>query len=173
MNLFVQVHLPPVPLLQTIKKYKSSIGNDQNYAFVRGGSNDKMDAVASTWMIPISMDWAPMFVDCSNFGTAFRQLVDLFDWIEKNNQDRLMPLLGMVALACCGTDTLSMAISTLSTRWTQLKYHATTRKWAEEAWLVHLHEMLEEDSQSLISSSPAPWSRSKMISFMPGQDARQ
>ncbi len=89
-----------------------------------------------------------MFVDCPNFGTAFRQLVDLFDSIEKFEWDHLMPLLEMVALAGCGMDTLSMAINKLSTQWMKLKNHMTTRKWAEEAWLVHLHGMLEEDSQS-------------------------
>jgi hypothetical protein len=82
-NLFVRVHLPPAPLLQTIKKYKSSCGNDQNYAFDWGASNNKMDTVTSTWMIPIPMEWAPMFVDGPNFGTVFRWLVDLFDSIEK------------------------------------------------------------------------------------------
>jgi hypothetical protein len=155
-NMFVRVHLPPAPLLQTIDKYKPSLCNDQKYALFRLASDDKTDTVASTWMIPILIEWALMFADCPNFGTAFHCLVDLFDLIEKIKQDHVTPLLEMVALACCRTDTLSMAISTLSTCWMQLKYHATTRKQAEEAWLVHLHDMLEEDSQSLRSLSPAP-----------------
>ncbi len=155
MNLFVQVHLPPAHLLHTIKKYKSSLGNDQNYAFVWGASDNKTDTVASTQMILIPMKWAPMFVDCPNIGTAFHWLVDLFDSIEKNDQDHLMSLLEMAALVCCGMDTLSTAVSILSTCWTQLQYHVTTRKWVEEEWSVHLHDMLEEDSQSLRSLSPA------------------
>ncbi len=97
-----------------------------------------------------------MFVDCQSFGTAYRWLVDLFNLIEIIERDHLMPLLEMVSLVCCGMDTLLTAISTLSTCWTQLKYHATTRKWAEEAWSVHLHGMSEKDSQSMCSSSPAP-----------------
>jgi hypothetical protein len=44
-----------------------------------------MDAIASTWMILIPMEWAPMFVDGPNFSTAFQHLVDLFDSIEKSN----------------------------------------------------------------------------------------
>jgi hypothetical protein len=115
-NLFMRVHLPPAPLLQTIKKYKPSLCNDQKYAFVQGVFNEKMDVVASTRMFPIPMEWTLMFVDGPNFGTAFQRLVDLFDSIEKIEWDHLMPLLEMVALACCGTDTLPNAIITLSTR---------------------------------------------------------
>ncbi len=154
-NLFVRVHLPPAPLLQTIKKYNPSLGNDQNYAFVRESFDDKMDTIASTWMVLIFMEWVPMFVNCPNFGTVIHWLVDLFDLIEKLERDHLMPLLKMVALVCCGRYTLPTAISTLSTCLTQLKYHATTRKWAEEVWLVHLHDMSEEDSQSSHSLSHA------------------
>jgi hypothetical protein len=66
-----------------------------------------------------------------------------------------MPLLEMVALACCGADTLQNAISTLSTCWTQLKYHVTTRKWEEKLWSVQLDVMSEDDSQSLCSLSLA------------------
>ncbi len=111
----MQVHHSPTPLLQTIKKYNTSLGNDQNYAFVQGSSDDKTDAIAATWMVLIPMEWAPMFVDCPNFGTVIRWLVDLFDSIEKIERDHLMPLLKMVTLACCGMYTLPMAISTLST----------------------------------------------------------
>jgi hypothetical protein len=137
-NLFMRVHLPPAPLLQIIKKYKPSLCNDQIKAFVWGASNKKTDAITSTWMILIPMEWAPMFVDGPNFGTVFRCLVDLFILIGKIEQDHLMPLLEMVALACCGTDTLPNAVSTLSTHWTQLKNHVTTREWAEKSRLVHL-----------------------------------
>jgi hypothetical protein len=83
-NLFMWVHLPPAPLLQTIKNYKPSLCNDQKYACAWGASNKKTDAFVSTWMIPIHMEWAPMFVDGPNFGTAFQCLVDLFNSIEKN-----------------------------------------------------------------------------------------
>ncbi len=66
-------------LLQTINNYKPSLCNDQKYAFVQGASNNKMYAITLTWMIPVPMEWAPMFVDCPNFSTAFHWLVDLFD----------------------------------------------------------------------------------------------
>jgi hypothetical protein len=38
-NLFMRVHLPSAPLLQTIEKYKPALCNDQKYAFVRGASD--------------------------------------------------------------------------------------------------------------------------------------
>ncbi len=60
--LFVRVHFPPMPLLQTIKKYSSSLCNDLKYAFVQKDSDNKRDAVASTRMIPIPMmpgGWGP------------------------------------------------------------------------------------------------------------------
>jgi hypothetical protein len=50
-NLFMRVHLPPAPLLQTIEKYKPALCNEQIYAFVRGASDEKTDAVASIRMI--------------------------------------------------------------------------------------------------------------------------
>jgi hypothetical protein len=64
-----------------------------------------MDAIVSTHMILIPMECAAMFVNGPYFGTAFRRLVDLFNSNDKIERDHLMPLLGMVALACCGTDT--------------------------------------------------------------------
>jgi hypothetical protein len=51
------------------------------------------------------MEWAPMLVDGNKFGTALQRLVDLFNLIKKIEWDHLMPLLEIVALACCGTDT--------------------------------------------------------------------
>ena len=48
-----------------------------------------------------------------------------------------MPILEMMATACCGADNSGEARSTLSSKWTQLKFHKGTRLWAEEAWKMH------------------------------------
>jgi hypothetical protein len=85
-NLIMWVYLPLAPPLQTIKKYKPSLCNDQKYAFVWGATDNKTDTVASTRMIPIPMKWVLMFIDGSNFGTAFWRLVDLFDSLKKMNE---------------------------------------------------------------------------------------
>ncbi len=83
------------------------------------------------------MEWASLLVDNPTFGMAIRQMFDLFDSVSKEDQVKRMRILEMMATGCCGADNLGEARSTLSSAWTQLKFHKGTRLWAEEVWKMH------------------------------------
>ena len=71
-------------------------------------------------MIPIPMEWVPMFVDGPNFGTAFCWVFDLFDSLNEDDQTGLYPILEVIGMVCCTANDSDMPPSTLSTQWTCL-----------------------------------------------------
>ncbi len=137
-DMFARLHLPEVNLKETQRFYSDEANrNDMSSLF-------KLDLAASelvqglvTRLIPLPMEWASLFVDNPTFGTAIRQMFNLFNLVSEEDQVERMPILEMMATACCGADNSGEARSTLSSVWTQLKFHKGTRLWAEEAWKMH------------------------------------
>ena len=120
-TLFKQFHLPMACLAETHVWYRSRTnGNDQLSKFVVDPSITTRVTGAVTRLIPIPLEWAPMFLDGLTFGMAFRRMFDLLDSLEEDDQTELLPILEMMGMACCAADDSDMAHSTLSTQWTRL-----------------------------------------------------
>jgi hypothetical protein len=155
-TLFQWFNLPSARLVETHKWYRSQAnGNDQNNTFLVDLSVTVKATGAVTRLIPIPLEWAPMFIDGPNFGTAFRWVFDLFNSLDEDDWSDLYPILNMIGMACCAADDSDMPPSTLSTQWTRLTYHARTKKWAMEAWARHSEpvEQAHSDQEDHLSSA--------------------
>jgi hypothetical protein len=137
-TLFKHFHLPTVRLAETHARYRSRAdGNDQLPTFMVDPSITTQVTGAVTRLIPIPLEWAPMFLDGPTFGMAFRRMFDLLDSLEEEDQNKLLPILEMMGMACCAADESDMAPSTLSSQWTRLTHHTRTKEWAAEVWAWH------------------------------------
>jgi hypothetical protein len=122
-TMFWSHFLLPVRLLETVRRYSTQAnGKDQNNTFVVDPAVTESVTGPVTQVIPIPMEWAPMFVDGPNFGIAIRRVFDLFDSLDKDDRVNLYPIAEMMGMACCATDNGVGVVSTLSTRWTHLMY---------------------------------------------------
>jgi hypothetical protein len=155
-TLFQRFNLPSACLVETHKWYHSRAnGNNQNNTFLVDPSVTVKATGAVTRLIPIPLEWAPMFIDGPNFGPAFRRVFDLFDSLDGDDRSDLDPILDMIGMACCAADDSDMPPSTLSTQWTRLTYHARTKRWATEAWARHSEpvEKAHLDQEDHLSSA--------------------
>jgi len=138
-TLFQRFDLPLARLKETHDWYRSTANrNDQNNTFIVDPSISVKVAGAVTRWIPIPLKWASMFLDGPNFGTTVRRMFDLFDSLVEEERSDLYPIFEMICMACCAANDSDMPVSTLSTQWTCLTYHALTKRWAAEAWARHL-----------------------------------
>jgi hypothetical protein len=160
-TLFQQFNLPPACLVKTFAKYSlRANGNNQCHTFVVDPLVTARVTRVVTRMISIPMEWASMFVDGPNFGTAFCRVFDLFDSLKEENRTALYPILEMIGVVCCAADDSAIPPSTLSTQRTRLTYHAWTKRWAAEAWVRH-SDLVEqapldpEDPPPLAAPSPS------------------
>ncbi len=120
-TMFRSLFLPLVHLPETLHRYSARAnGNDQNNTFVINPAVTERVTGPVTRVIPIPMEWAPMFVDGPNFGTTIRRVFDLFDSLNKNDRVDLYPIAEMMGMACCAADTGGGGVSTLSPSWTRL-----------------------------------------------------
>ena len=137
-TLFKRFHLPTARLAETHARYRSRAdGNDQFSTFVVDLLITTQVTGAVTRLIPIPLEWAPMFLDGPAFGMVFRRMFDLLDSLDEEDQNELLPILEMMGMACCTADESDMAPSTLSSQWTHLTHHTRTKEWAAEAWAQH------------------------------------
>jgi len=127
--LFQWFNLPSANLDGSQQWYSSQAnGNDRKNTFLVDPAITVKANGAVTRLIPIPLEWAPMFLDGPNFGTAFRRIFDLYDSLDEDDRSDLYPIVEMKGMACCTADTSNMAPSTLSTQWTRLTYHARTKR---------------------------------------------
>jgi hypothetical protein len=142
---FFGLHLPNVNLKETQLFYSNEAkGNDTSSLFAMDLATEELVRGPVNLMIPIPMEWASLFVDNSSFGSAIWRMFNLFDLLTKGEQIKCMPILEMMATACCGVDNSGEARSTLSSKWTQLRFHAGMKRWAEEAWAAHILPPVKE-----------------------------
>ena len=79
-TLIKRFHLPTARRAETHAQYRSwADGNDQLPTFVVDPSIMTRVTGAVTRLIPIPLEWAPMFLDGPTFGMAFRRMFDLYD----------------------------------------------------------------------------------------------
>ncbi len=135
--LFRRLYLPRVSVTETVKAYKQDSKGDYAHTFVLDPTVKDRKAKPTTRMMPIPLEWAPMFVDNPNFlGTAIQRMKDLFMSVTDDERYRLVKIFGMMTRACCATKASDGADSTLAIDWRRLKYHAKTWAWAEERWVL-------------------------------------
>ena len=138
-ELFARVDLPDVNIQETLRFYSDEEnGNDACSSFELNPTAVGLGRSRATPMIPIPMEWAALFLDNPTFGVAIRRMFDLFDSLDTDAQVQRMPILAMMATACCGSDNSGEAKSALASEWTQLRFHRGTRVWAEETWRTYL-----------------------------------
>jgi hypothetical protein len=108
--------LPPV-LLSNMACYYADRVNDEYYC-----TTVAPDAGGAGWaplcgcLIPIPVEWAPMFLDYPDSGTAFCRLVDLVNSVNKAERGKLTYLARSVAYACLSTSKEGHLVSTMSAR---------------------------------------------------------
>ncbi len=150
-DLFKRVYLPQVLVMDTLKVYKQDSEGDYTHTFVLDPETRHKKAKPTTRMMPILLEWAPMFVDNPDFGTMVRRMRDLFMSVTDDERYRLVDIFGMMTRACCATREEDRAGSTLAINWRKLKYHAKTRAWAEEKWAL-LKSNVGEDEEAMEQS---------------------
>jgi hypothetical protein len=173
-TLFQRFNLPRAPVAETNARYSSQAnGNNQSHTFVVDPLVTARVTGAVTRMIPIPMEWVPMFVDGPNFGTAFCWVFDLFDSLNEDDQTGLYPILEVIGMVCCTANDSDMPPSTLSTQWTRLMYHAWTKRWAAEAWARHLDPVEQAPLDPEDPLPPAALSPSAQLQDLFGQQRRR
>ncbi len=134
-ELFFRLHLPDVNLKNMQLFYSNKTkGNNSISLFAMDPATKELGRGPVTRIIPIPMEWASLFVDNPSYGSEIPRMFDLFDSLTKDEQVNRMPILEMMATACCGADNSGKVKSTLLSKWAQLRFHAGTKCWAAEAW---------------------------------------
>jgi hypothetical protein len=134
--LFKRLYLPRVSAMETVKAYKQDSKGDYAHTFVLNPTIKDWKAKPTTRMMPIPLELAPMFVDNPDFGMAIQRMRGLFMSITDDERYRLVEIFGMMTRACCAVKASDGADSTLAVNWQRLTYHAKTRVWAEEKWVL-------------------------------------
>ncbi len=68
-DLFERVYLPQVLVTDTVKAYEQDSEGDYTHTFFLDPATRDKKAKPTTRMMPIPLEWAPMFVDSPDFGT--------------------------------------------------------------------------------------------------------
>jgi hypothetical protein len=68
--LFKRLYLSRVSVTETVMAYEQDSDGDYAHTFVPDPTVEDRNTKPTTWMMPIPLKWAPMFVDNINFRTA-------------------------------------------------------------------------------------------------------
>jgi hypothetical protein len=120
--LFKRLYLPRVLVAETVKEYKQDSDGNYAHTFVLDQTVKDWNTKPTTRMMPIPLEWAPMFVDNPNFGTVIRRMRDLFMSITDDKRYRLVKIFEMMTRACCAAKVSDGASSTLAIDWRRLIY---------------------------------------------------
>jgi hypothetical protein len=155
-QIFWLLTLPPVSLSNTARYYEDG-ANDKYYR-----TTVAPDARGAGWapscghFIPIPVEWAPMFLDYPDSGTAFRRLVDLVNLVDEAEQGRFTYLAWSMAYACLFASKEEHPVSTMSAQWKRLVMSRTTRTWATSAWTGQPPSDKAEEDRPITSASKPP-----------------
>jgi hypothetical protein len=133
-QLFRPLTLPPVLLSDTAIFYAEEAIGEYYRATVVPDAGGTGWAPACGRLIPIPVEWAPMFLDYPDSGTAFCRLVDLINSVHGAEQDKFTYLAQSMAYACLSASEEEQPLSTMSSKWKRMVMSKTTRKWATGAW---------------------------------------
>jgi hypothetical protein len=125
--------LPPVSLSDTARYYADRANNEYYRTTVAPDAGGAGWAPSCECLITIPVEWAPMFLDYSDSGTAFRRLADLVNLVDEAKQGKFTYLAQSVAYACLFASKEEHPVSTMSARWKRLVMSRTMRTWATRA----------------------------------------
>jgi hypothetical protein len=113
-QLFRLLTLPPVLLSNTARYYADGANNEYYRTTVAPDARGAGWAPSCGHLIPIPVEWAPIFFDYPDSGTAFRRLVDLVNSVDKAKQGKFTYLAWSMAYACLSASKEEHPVSTLS-----------------------------------------------------------
>jgi hypothetical protein len=109
--------------------------NDKNYhATVAPDARGPGWAPACRRLIPIPVEWAPMFLDYPDSGTVFRRLVDLVNSVDGAEQDKYTYLAWSIAYTCLSVTKEEHPVSTMAARWKCVVMSRAMKTWVMSAW---------------------------------------
>jgi hypothetical protein len=126
--------LPCLSLSNTARYYADRANNEYYRTTVTPDAGGAGWAPSCGRLIPIPVEWAPMFLGYPDSGTAFRRLVDLVNSVDKAERGKFTYLARSVAYTCLSASKEEHPVSTMSTHWKQLVMLRTMRTWATSAW---------------------------------------
>ncbi len=148
--------LPPVLLSNTARYYADRANNKYYRTKVAPDAGGAGWAPLCGCLIPIPVEWAPMFLDYLDSGTAFPRLVDLVNLVDKAEQGRFTYLAQSVAYACLSASEEEHPVTTMSTRWKRLVMLRTTRTWTTSAWTDQPPSDKAKEDRPITSASKQP-----------------
>jgi hypothetical protein len=164
-------NLPQVLLSDTARFYEDKT-NDKYYpTTVVPDEEGPGRAPACGQLIPIPVEWAPMFLDSyPKAGTAFRRLVNLVNLVDRAEQDKFTYLARSMAYACLSANKGEPHVSTMFIQWKRMVMSRPTKTWAQSIWTGPLlPEEAEEDRPRATACPPTTSNFSNVF----GGQARQ
>ena len=134
-QLFRLLTLPPVLLSETANFYANPANGGYYCATVVPDAGGPDWAPTCGRLIPIPIEWAPMFLDYPDLGTAFCRLVDLINSVGEAKKNNFTYLARSMAYACLSASEDEFPISTMSSKWKRLVMSRVTKAWATRAWM--------------------------------------
>jgi hypothetical protein len=116
-QLFRLLTLPPVSLSDTAWYYDEEKNDEYYRATVAPDAGGPGWAPACRRLIPIPVEWAPIFLDYPDLGTAFCRLVDLVNLVDGAEQDKYTYLAWSIAYACLSATKEEHPVSKMAARW--------------------------------------------------------
>ncbi len=148
--------LPPVLLSDTARYYADRANNEYYRTTVAPDAGGASWAPSCGRLIPIPVEWAPMFLDYPDSGTAFRRLGDLVNSVDEAKQGKFTYLARSMAYACLSASKEEHPVSTMSARWKRLVMSRTMRTWATSAWTGQPPSDKAEEDRPITSASKQP-----------------
>jgi hypothetical protein len=154
-QLFRLLILPQLLLSDTARYYKDEVNAEYYRTTVTPDAGGPGWAPACGRLIPIPVEWASMFLDYPDLGTAFRRLVDLVNLVNEAERDKYTYLARSVAYACLSASKEEHPLSTMSVQWKRMVMSRVTKMWAKSAWMGQSSpDKAEEEDRPSASASP-------------------
>ncbi len=148
--------LLPVLLSNTAHYYADRANNEYYCTTVAPDARGAGWAPSCRRLIPIPVEWVPMFLDYPDSDTAFGRLVDLVNSVNEAEQGKSTYLARSMAYTCLSASKEEHPVSTMSARWKQLVMLRTTRTWATIAWTGQPPLDKAEKDRPITSASKQP-----------------
>jgi hypothetical protein len=154
-HLFRLLTLPQLSLSDTAQFYKDETNDKYYRTTVVPDEEGPGRAPACGRLIPIPVEWAPMFLDYPKAGTAFRRLVNLVNSVDRAERDKFTYLARSMAYACLSANKGEHHMSTMSIQWKRMVMSRPTKTWAQSIWTgPPSPEEAEEDCPRVTACPP-------------------
>ena len=131
-DVFDPVPLPDGVSFMAAVEYYGGVAQDSNFwEDVAPATNNEQ------WtgrLIPIPTQWAPLFLDYPNLGTAFKRALELVARVDQEEQEKFWGFARSMMYACCSNADHKKPTSALSMAWKRLPRTETISAWAANEW---------------------------------------